>query len=120
MNGINEHILKLNDRVNIPQRLQRGKRYTITAEIEIRSAEEIETDEENPDMLYKAKFTGDINILSEEGDIFKGRKKGSLSQKYRALIEKYRQQDPINEKDSEEFYNEWMAERINELSKMLL
>lgn len=101
---INEYSVKISsEKINIEKPLVRGDNYQIMGEIQIREASEQETDDENPDMVYRARWVPPINILDNQGRKIEVKDKRSPSRKLRGSLF-FKWNDGSTGQDFEKFY----------------
>jgi len=110
---INEYSLKFSpEQISIPFALKRGSRYKIKGEIEVRTASEVETDDELPDAVYKVKVVPPLEILMETGKIIKSVDKTKMSKKLRGRIYIDQDENEMMSIDQETYYKGIMGDLI--------
>lgn len=116
--------LKFNHSVTLDNDLELGKRYNLCAEVGIVSLLKADSDDDQgDDLVYNAKFTAGVDIISENGEIIRGTKKGSQAAVYRQLLTEYYEQQLAGDdryKDADDYYQQTMDKLIKELKEKLI
>lgn len=120
---IGEHKIKISGTACVDQPLKIGSIYDLTlSEVECRSIETFTNDDGTEDKISKIKLTPHtvMNAINEKEFIIGKAKKGSQSQKLRAIIHELYYQNSNNDEEFESFYCRIMSEIIeNERAKLL-
>lgn len=124
---INEHILQLSGKANLPQPLKENCSYMINAEIDIKDIIHKNRQDGTKDLIYKGKSTGIVQIQNQRNkeEVFFAKDTRTASQKLRFAIELYHQNhngEPDYEfiyPNSEEFYQRTMNKIMADISNII-
>ena len=86
---INENKLRLSGVVNIPKSLELDKSYDLLIKnAEVKNSQDCSNDDGTYNKIWKMKLSemSELEIINEKGQVMKGRKKQTQSQKLRFLI----------------------------------
>lgn len=101
---INEYILKISSAgVNLPKPLELGKRYLLSTEVDIIETIDKDKNDGEIDRIYKARQTGNIDILTEGKTIIKATEKKKVSQSIHGSVWYFHNMNGLVE-DFDEYY----------------
>lgn len=107
---INEHIIKFTGEVNIESPLENGHDYMLGIEGGIEGATEKPNHDGTANLIYKFR-PSTVLVTTSKGQTVKSLDKKRNSQKFRNMVNYYRQQN-YPEIEEEEFYNRFMAKAL--------
>jgi len=122
MLSVNEHILKIsNAGVSLPEALELSHRYHISLEADIVDVTDRDNQDGTINRIYKAKPSGNIDLLEEKGRIIKAKDKPSVSRSVHGAIWHYHNQNGIMENFDDYYYRtgKKMAAYMNEIIEFL-
>ena len=114
---INEHILKLTGKCNLPESLELSNNYKVEVEGSITSVTDHDNHDGTADRVYKFEPVL-VKIIDDKGKSIKAKDTRSESQKLRAIL--YRQfEEDAAEMDFDQFYLKVMKQIRLELSDLI-
>lgn len=124
MEQVNEFILKISSSgVSLPESLELGKRYLLSTEVYITETNKRDNNDETVNMIYKARQTGNIEILTEGKTIIKAEAKKSVSQSLHGSMWYYWNDNYSGQISFDEFYQKYgkmMSAFIPDIMQLLI